>query len=423
MVPEPTSAPRALIDVGGDCPGKSEATVAVRREPAPKKAGCVPRSVLDSLSLTPESFVDRHLFSLRVDEIEQIALVSGGERLELVRSGVAGHMRAPSDAEVEAEVGQSFARTLHELSAEEVVLHAKAEDFGFSAAPRATATLTKIDAADESAGTETIELGSETSDGFAYVRRLGDGAVLKVARDVARALVPSSFALRSRKVIDEAPARILRLFIASAAVHEVLRQSGSGEWTFEEPKGLAVDTRLADDVAEALANLRADRWVADDDDGSFGIAGSRGSYQLELEGGLIRIETGRATSGGVFARRTDRPGIFVLPLVTQRTLETWAIDRSYFMVEPASVREIRLERRGERQVLAPARGASPEAGLVTEQFETTRGVLAEARAEGVVHRGAPGREEGFDKPLLIVSVVRAEPAPTLRFVIGRGDVW
>ncbi len=236
MIPEGTSLPRGFIEAGGDYPGKVDDVIVARREPAPKKAGCVVRGVMDALSMAAERFVDRQVFSLRADEMEQVALEAGGQKLELVRLGVGWHMRAPSDGEVDADVGQGFARTLQDLSAEEVVALARPEDFGFSAAPRGRATLTKVGAGDGPLASETVELGAETSDGFAYARRLVDGAVLKLTRDVARALVPSGFALRSRKVIDEAPARIRQLSIESAAVHQVLRRSSSGEWSLDEPK-------------------------------------------------------------------------------------------------------------------------------------------------------------------------------------------
>src|SRR5262249_32960663 len=156
-------------------------------------------------------------------------------------------------------------------------------------------------------------------------RRVADGAILELTRDAAHALVPSGLALRSRKVVDEAVARVTRVSIESPSMHQVLHRSGTGFWTLEQPKSLAVDPGLANVVAEALGQLRADRWVADRDDGSFGFDKPRAQYQLELEGGVIRVEIGRSTSGGVFARRTDREGIFVLPRASERALETWAV--------------------------------------------------------------------------------------------------
>ena len=135
-------------------------------------------------------------------------------------------------------------------------------------------------------------------------------------------------------------------------------------------------------------------------------------------------------SGGVFAKRTDQEGVFVLPAATERTLETWAIDRSYFMIDPAEVRRIRLDRGGDSIALDGA-GRGADAGTTLERFEIARRALAEARAEGLVHPGAPRNEEGFDKAFLVVTVDRAakpgassddKPSP-VKITIGRGDVW
>jgi Domain of unknown function (DUF4340) len=419
MIPRDASHPRAVLDIGGRCPGHPEDVTAVRTEPAPRKPACVPKGVMDSLSIPVGRLLDLHLFSFRPDEMEEIALASDQQKLDLVRAGTGWHLRAPTEGNVDNEVGQGFARTLHDLTAEEIVAGKAAESVGLGT-PRATAKITKAGAGDD-APSEVIELGSDVADGFVYARRQMDGAILRLTRDAARTLVPSGFALRSRKVIDEPAGHVGRISIEGTSVRQVLRRSGSGVWTLEEPKSLAIDPGLAADVAEALAQLRADRWVADRDDGSFGLAEPRAKYELELEGGVIRVETGRATSGGVFARRTDREGVFVLPKAAERTLETWAVDRSYFMVDPNDVRQIRIDRGADHLRLEPAGPGAPDAGAAAERFEIARRSIAEARAEGLVHPGAPHKEEGFARPLMTLTIVRA--SSTIVISIGRGDAF
>jgi len=414
----PIEGVRAVLDIGGECPGHAEDVVAVRVEPGPTKTACVPKGVMDPLSIPTDKLVDRHLFSLRIDETEQIALVSGDKRLELARAGTGWHLSAPTEGTVDNDVGQGFARTLHDLTGEEIVPPASPDKLGL-VPPRGTATLTKTggsegarDAgAEKKASTETVELGTKTADGEVYARRLLDGAVLKLTSDSAEALVPSSLSLRSLKVIDEPAAQVRRIAIDGGAVREVLRRSASGEFTLEEPKSLSADAGLANQVTEALTSLRADRWVADEDDGSFGFAEPRAKYDLEVGDRKIRIEVGRLTSGGAFARRTDQPGIFVLPHATERTIETWAIDRSYFMFDPKVVREIRMG----------------DAALAAEQLETAKSTLSVARTEGVVHLGAARKDEGFDKPRLTVRLQIARPGSAspqnVKILVGRGDDW
>jgi hypothetical protein len=417
MVPRDHAQPRAVLELGGECPGHAEDAALLRLEPAPKKAACVPKGVLEPLSTPLARLVDHHVFSLRPDEMEEVTLAASGQRLELSRSGTGWHLRAPSEGNVDGDVGQAFTRTLAELSAERVVTDKTAESVGLSA-PRGTAKIAKVGAGDD-APAEAVDVGAEAGE-FAYARRAVDGAILELTRDAALALVPSSFALRSRKVVDVPIAAVTRVSIETPAMHQVLHRSPTGFWTIEQPKSLAVDPGVAGDVAEALSQLRADRWVADRDDGSFGLDKPRASYELELEGGIVRVETGRATSGGAFARRTDRDGIFVLPKAAERTLETWAVDRSYFTVEPGDVRQIRIERAGRRVTLEPGRPGARDAGSA-ERFETARRVLSEMRAEGLVHPGAPRGDEGFDRPLATVTVQRG--TSSLTFSIGRGDAW
>jgi hypothetical protein len=122
----------------------------------------------------------------------------------------------------------------------------------------------------------------------------------------------------------------------------------------------------------------------------------------------------------VFARRTDRDGIFVLSKATERTLETWAVDRSYFMVDPGDVRQIRIDRASRHLTLEPARPGARDAGTA-ERFEIARRILSEARTEGLVHPGAPRGDEGFDKPLMTITVQRG--TSSIGFTIGRGDAW
>jgi hypothetical protein len=420
MTPRDKGLPRAVIDVGGDCPGRPENLVAVHREPLPRKSACVPKGVIDGLAAPFERFVDLHLFSLRPDETEQIALAAGGAKLEIVRAGTSWHQRAPTEGVVEPDVAQGFAHTLHDLAAESILAPSAGTPSTW------TATLTKVGGGEEEHGSETIELGSRDADGFVEARRVADGARLRLTADTAAALRPSGLALRSRKVIDENSSHVRRVVIDSGAVHQVLLRSSSGGFSLDEPKSLAVDAGLASNVTEALAKMRAERWVLDHDDGSFGFEKASARYELELESGKVRVETGRGTAGGVFARVVDRPEVFVLGEPARRAIETWAVDRSYFMVEPGDVRHVRFVRGATKWEL-DASGRGRDAGATVERFEIVRKAIGEARTEGVVHLGAPLKDEGFDKPRLVLTVRSVPPPPAepreIRIAVGRGDVW
>jgi hypothetical protein len=424
LTPSEQGAPRGVLVLGGACKDHPEDAVAVRSEPAPKIAACVPNGVLSVLLTPAATLEDRHPFSLRPDEMEQIELVAGDKRIELARAGTGWHLRAPSEGSVDADVGQAFAKSLHDLSCEETV-SLPLEEAGLSV-PKGRAVVRKVgEAADGGSDREEVQIGAPRG-GKVYIRRLADGAILRCDPDAAEELSPSGPSLRSRKVVDVSAGQVRKVVIHGAEVRAVLSRSSSGGWTLDEPKSLSVDPGLAVDVSEALAQLRADRWVADEDDGSYGLAAPRASYELVLEAGVVRIEVGRRTERGSFARRTDLPGVFVLPLATEQKLETWPIDRSYFMVDPDEARQVRLVRGASSQVLGPAKAADgDDAARAAERWEIAKRVLAEARTEGVVHLGAPRPSEGFDKPRLVISVTKGKAGSdsTLRIVVGAGDVF
>ncbi|MFO0674789.1 MAG: hypothetical protein U0235_35095 [Polyangiaceae bacterium] len=49
MAPKDEKKPKAVIEVGGACPGKEDLIVAVRREPT-RTSACVPASVMEALT-------------------------------------------------------------------------------------------------------------------------------------------------------------------------------------------------------------------------------------------------------------------------------------------------------------------------------------------------------------------------------------
>jgi hypothetical protein len=406
----PVEGARAVLDLGGECPGHADDVIAVKVEPAPRKAACVPKGVMDTLTVSGDKLVDRHLFSLRTDETEQIQMIAGDKRLDLARAGTGWHLRAPSEGAVDNDVGQGFAHRLRELVGEEIVDQAAPADLGL-VPPRATTTVTQMGGGDGGALTETVELGNRVAGGAVYARRVVDGAILKLAPDAAESLYPSSFSLRSLKVIEEPTAEVRRIAVDGGGVRQVIRRSASGEITMDEPKSMSADAGLASQLIEALGSLRADRWVADTDDGSFGLASPRAKYEIEVGERKIGVEVGRETAGGAFARRTDQPGVFVLPRSALRAIETWVVDRSFFMVDPQEVRQIKV-------------GATTPSA---DKIETIKSTLSTLRTEGVVHLGAARKDEGFDKPLLTLSVQTSHPGASassiLKIAIGRGEVW
>ncbi len=91
------------------------------------------------------------------------------------------------------------------------------------------------------------------------------------------------------------------------------------------------------------------------------------------------------------------------------------------MFDPSEVTEIRIDRGGKHLVLGGSRSGARDAASRVEQFEVARRALSETRAEGAVHLGAPRQGEGFDRPLMTLTVKQA--GATIRLLIGRGDAF
>src|SRR6185295_45012 len=82
-----------------------------------------------------------------------------------------------------------------------------------------------------------------------------------------------------------------------------------------------------------------------------------------------------------------------------------------------------IDRGADHLKLAPAGlgDGAPDAGAAAEHFEIARRSVAEARAEGLVHPGAPRKGEGFDKPAMTLTIVGASSPIVIS--IGRGDIF
>jgi hypothetical protein len=409
------SLPRAVFDVGGNCRftrdgADREGIVAVRREPGPRVSACVVKEAVVALATPADRLADRHLFSLRPDEIEEISLVSGNTAAEIARKGTAWHLRRPVEGAVDIEEGNGLARSLGDLVADRV------EPEGGAAAFAATGTVT-VHKAGEPRAEQIVRIGAVRGDGLVDVLRVQDGARLAISSDAAKALVPGPLTLKSLTVTDETLAGVRAISVLSERTRQVLHRSPTGTWTLEQPRGFAPDPGIADNLAAAVAQLRADRWIGERDDGSYGFETPSRTIDLDVadaDGGArtIRLTIGRTIGRGAAARRLDDPAVFAVSDSTLRAIDTLAIDRSCFMVDPAGIKEIKL-----------GRGKRLSAG----DLETAKDALSTMRAESALHLGPPRREEGFDRPQLEVTIEHGAEAGgkpgTTHLVIGAGDVW
>jgi len=421
--------PRARRERGGRCP-RGEGLIALRSEPNPR-AGCAPEDVRRVLELPRDRWVSLRPLGFAPDEVESLRIDRGSQRLELARSEAGYRLRAPRAADVDLDTGNRRVLSLVDVRGEPIE-GADLAALGLEP-PAGTVTVQSAAATEAEVITEVVDVGAVAARGFVPVRRRIDGAVLRLGRDAARAFFPDATLVRPRAVLDFAPAAVRRVEV-SGAVEQVLVQPRPGAFALERPTGFAVDGGLAADLVDALAKLEAERWVSDQDDGTFGLArpALRVRLVVEPEPGqeLVRqLRVGDATTGGAFAVLDDDEGVFVLPRRTRASVERWLVDRALLPGEPASIVEASIDTATASLLLTrvglgwqqTAGSPTLEAGAIARLGDAIEGL----RAEAAVHLGAARPEEGLARPRLTLRL-RAESergaAPrTIR--LGAGDTW
>jgi hypothetical protein len=423
LTPRDAGRPKLVLELGEACPSGQGTLVIVRSAPA--RAGCVRDEVVRAFDVGREALLDDTAFWARQDEVETLAVTRGDRRLVLTRSGTAFLLREPTSAAVELDAGNARLSAVVR-AAGELMTNADLAKLGLSPA-RDQVVLTVLGREDK-ATEETLELGRPEADGTLVARRVEDGAVLRFSREAARAFLVDSTLLRPRRLLDFALSALVELE-TSRPERQLLRKVPTG-FELAAPAGFQADGALATEAVLALGSLTAVRWVADADDGSFGLSAPRLTARARFDGdGGVSERTlliGAAAPGGYYARFGDDQGIFLLERAVVERLETLFVDRSAPMADPETLARVRLVR-GEKTLVLERRGgalhavgASVDPSVLTPALEA----LAALRAEAAVHTGKPEPSEGLAQPSLELTV---EPSPglgaTRRLRVGAQEVF
>jgi hypothetical protein len=456
LQPRDTSAVAADVFIGGACPTDPKLMLARRTAPRPV-AGCIARTDLASAFATPPALVDRALFQAHLDEAERITVVAGERRLELVRQGDTFELRAPAQGAIEKETGDE--RVTQMLRARGVVdtsgLDLKA--LGLEP-PAATVTIERA-SAEPNGEREVVDLGQPLPDGaraqtaadvqpsaprqsrtLQYARRRSDGVVLRIGTPTSKAFSVDASILRARLLWDVANSEVREIEVHGAAFDSVLKQTATGAFTLDvapsslpssgakpvssarvEPR--TPDAALAVEWIEAVRQLRVERWVAETDDGGFGLEKPTLEFWVtDSAGARHAVRVGRATALGYFAALEGTPGIFVLTRATVTTLQTLILDRSLFMLDKEHFSEFSLAR--DRQSVTVRRLGSDyeqdpdQAELPPEALAGLTEALSVVRPEAAIALDAAGGDFGFGSSRLEVRFTNGERQPERHWVVG-----
>lgn len=430
MTPRDKKNPVGVVVIGGQCPSVPDSVVALRKAPD-RVAACVPGSVLRGLTAPAESLVDRALFWMRPDEVERLEISRGETQLALERKGSAFLLRAPREENVDAEVGGDRVEALVRASGA-VLGSPDRKQLGLDP-PSGTAVVRSAAADDSKVMEERIAIGQVREDGTLTAERLSDHAVIELTRETARALSTDASLFRNRLLLD-VPIIDVAAVDVEGPVRQGLDRTTAGAFTLRTPSGFQVDSALALELCDALRELRAERWITDRDDGSFGLDAPSITARITLRKGdaleTRTLRVGRPAASGYYASLEGTGGVFVIPRRLQEILTTWVIDRSVFLMDPESTRKVTLTT-PERTVVLENTGGSfaqtdSTSALSQESVERIVSTLSELRAEALIDLGPPRPETGLSQPILSVTLERepgSSPATSFTFSIGAGDTW
>ena len=416
------------FDVGGSCPGDPSQLVVVRRAPDIQRA-CAPRELSATLELAPSDFVDRRAFSLHSDEVEELAIEAGNGKFTLVRKGSGFVLRTNSETQVELEAGNQRISELLEAEGERVPFEpGKLSAFGLDPAP-SSVTLRSSAARDADVVRQVVRIGNRDREGNLLVYREQDGVLLRIPRELSRGFAIDSTLLYARKLTEFGLSSFIFAKIENKQARQVLRRENEAV-RLDEPKGFEADGVLSSDLIQALGALTAERFVADRDDGSFGLQRSSLRIHFAFKNGEgLEVERhlrfGDETALGVFASIEDDGPVFILSRSVRDTCQLSLLNRAVFPTSSdafngitleAHGRALRLVRQGERMMVAPA-GSFPQ-----ERVPQLLEAIGDLRSEAALHSGPALPGEGFSAPVLTLRLTpRQGPTQTLSF--GAGDSW
>lgn len=394
--PLDASRPRVELKVGGSCPGEAADDLLVETAPSHVSA-CIARTLAEALTDAKTTLDDASPFFAHADEMEEVHLdpvPAAGPRVDIARKGTGWHERSPEDRDLSSEESDSAGALAVALaSARGTQVHHATEADHFVARARATIVRTG------GSSTEVVEVGAPESGGDVWVRRVDDGALLRLTSSQARRFEPHPAALRAR-ALWHAPfdaGAVVGIDDACGPVTQKLALR-DGTWTMLAPAGFSVDPVAVSDLANALAHAKADAWITESDDGSFGLGRPDGcAVTLALaapDGGAARTATlsfgGDAGGGSFYARASDDPGVFEASGVLHALATHPVIDRKRFHLDGHALASVTVVY-GDHRRAAALDSDAPDA-----LAKAVEGLYVEA----ALHTGAPGKSEGMDHPTL-----------------------
>ena len=332
----------------------------------------------------------------------RLEAVPAGLVVDLARKASGWHERAPEARDLdrdESDSANNLALALANARALDGRRGAKGE--GFAVRDRVTVVRTGDGAS------EVVELDGQAADGTTLARRADDGALLRLSRSVARRFEPHEVALRLRSLWRPAFDAGAVVAIDDGCTRATERlELRDGTWSMRAPAGFATDASSIVDQTGAIAHAKADEWIAERDDGSFGFDGPAScTVTLTLGGEPRRVSLvfGAEGDGGVYAHLLGDPAVFLATKALRDLVSRPAIDRSRLRLDPSALARVTLAKGTSRLVLERSGNRWLRVGQdrdAARDDDPLPAALEDFYALSALHTGPPGREEGLVRPSL-----------------------
>jgi hypothetical protein len=87
----------------------------------------------------------------------------------------------------------------------------------------------------------------------------------------------------------------------------------AGRWVNRSGPSGRVNDAAVQDVIDSVVRARVEAWMADSDDGSYGIDRACSVALRFADGGNVRVLLGAEGNGGIYGRLDDKPEVFTVP--------------------------------------------------------------------------------------------------------------
>jgi hypothetical protein len=340
LFPKDGGKPAAELVVGEACPGHP-ADVVVRRLAPDRVAACAPQDIVGYLSGDTASLAEKHPFTMRMDEIEELRLEhAGAATIEIARKGTGFHQRAPADRDLSEAEADAATQLLERIAISEARAVSRG---GPAAAPFASVGRAVVRSGERE---QVVEVGAPGPDGRATLRRLLDDARLDVDAILLRRLTPRGTTLRARTVLDHEARRPTRVLLRCGAPQELV-DSGEG-FRLVAPAAYETDGAIVQ-LVDALTKGRIDVWVADtDDDSAFGFTKDGCHVILGFADGNapVTVWFGAEAEGGVYAKVDGRSGVLVAPRALRDLAKALYVSRGMLRTDAARIERVKVTLQG-----------------------------------------------------------------------------